>query len=64
MGFRLGVSVAEPFADIARGLMLAAIRNEPSPSERKARIMIMHRDGHLSDDEAADYIALWGSEAA
>lgn len=55
---------AQPFADIARSLMLAAIRNEPSPSERRARIMIMRRDGHLSDAEAQDYIVLLGVEAA
>jgi hypothetical protein len=55
---------AQPLIDIARCLMLTAIRNEPSPSERKARVMIMRQDGHLTDAEAQDFIALLGLEAA
>ncbi|MBO9602562.1 MAG: hypothetical protein J7496_08650 [Novosphingobium sp.] len=47
-----------------RALLLRCIENETDPAERKARIMILRQDGHLSDAEAADWIRIYGLEAA
>lgn len=50
--------------DAARAVILRLIEAEPDPSERKAKIMIAREDGHLSDDEVAEWIARDGLEAA
>jgi hypothetical protein len=65
--------VAPPPADDAnviaagwlfRGLVLALIERETDPAEKKARIMIAREHGHLTDQEAEEWIVLAGLEAA
>lgn len=53
-----------PIGDGARGVILRLIEVESDLSERKAKIMIAREDGHLSDAEAAEWIARDGLEAA
>ena len=43
-----------------RRIVLRMIDAETDPSERKARIMIARQHGHLSDEEAEDWIVLGG----
>lgn len=52
------------FHEAAVRVLIALIAAEPSPEERKARIMIMREDGLLTDDETADLIQIYGLEAA
>jgi hypothetical protein len=47
-----------------RGLIFALIARETDPSEQKARILIAREHGHLTDQEAEDWIVLAGLEAA
>jgi hypothetical protein len=55
---------ARPFGAIARSLILTLIDVAPSDAEKKARIMIALEHGHISDEEAEDWIAVCGLEAA
>ncbi|WP_182849679.1 hypothetical protein [Pelagerythrobacter aerophilus] len=50
--------------DILRGLVIRAIEAESDPAEQKARIMIARGHGHLTDQEAADWIAILALEDA
>lgn len=50
--------------DILRSLVIRAIEAEADPAEQKARIMIARGHGHLSDREAADWIAILQLEDA
>lgn len=43
-----------------RGIVHALIRRETDPAERKARIMIAFEHGHLTADEAEEWIVLGG----
>ena len=56
--------MAEALHTAATAIMLRFVASEPDPIERKARIIIMHQDGHLSDQEAADWIAILDLKAA
>lgn len=48
-----------------RGLVVALITaSRDDPSEMKARIMLAWEHGHLTADEAADWIAMAGLAAA
>ena len=44
--------------DVLRGLVIRAIEAETDAAEQKARIMIARGHGHLTDQEAADWIAI------
>lgn len=50
--------------DALRAIVLRLIDAETDPSERKARIIIAYQHGHLSADEAEEWIVLQGLEAA
>lgn len=50
--------------DALRGIVLRLIDAETDPAERKARIIIAYQHGHLSADEAEEWIVLQGLEAA
>lgn len=43
-----------------RRLVLRLIDTETDPTERKARIMIAYQHGHLTAEEAEDWIVLGG----
>lgn len=43
-----------------RAIVLSLINAETDPTERKARIMIAYRHGHLSAEEAEKWIVLQG----
>lgn len=47
-----------------RGLILGLIHRETDPAEKKARILIAREHGHLTDEEASDWIAIAGLENA
>lgn len=47
-----------------RAIVLRLIDAETDPTERKARIMIAYQTGHLTAEEAEDWIVLQGLEAA
>ena len=48
----------------ARDLIVALIHYERDPAEKKARIMIARADGHITDQEAEEWIFDYGLEAA
>lgn len=52
------------FGDVCRPLVLAAIEQATSDEERKARIIIAHGDGHLTDAQASDLILVLDLKAA
>lgn len=43
-----------------RGIVHTLIRAEPDPAEKKARILIAREHGHLSDEDAEEWIVLAG----
>lgn len=47
-----------------RGIILALIARETDPAEQKARILIARDHGHLTDEEAEEWLVLAGLEAA
>ena len=52
------------FREAAVAVLIALVAAEPSPEERKARIMVMREVGLLTDAETADLIRIYGLEAA
>ena len=50
--------------DVLRRVILRSIEQAPTDAERKARIIIAHGDGHLTDAQAADLIIILGLKAA
>ena len=52
------------FGEAARNLVIAMIKAAPTAAEQKARIMIARGHGHLTDQEAADWIAILALEDA
>ena len=58
-------TIPHPFwHDFTKRVLLAAIKGQRNPSIQKEWIMQAYADGHLSADEAEDYIVLWGLAAA
>lgn len=51
-------------APALRRVVLRLIDAESDPSERKARIMIAYRTGHLTAHEAEEWIVMQGLEEA
>ena len=47
-----------------RDLIVTLIHYERDPAEKKARIMIAREHGHITDQEAEDWIFDYGLEAA
>jgi len=47
-----------------RAIVLRLIDAESDPAERKARIMIAYQHGHLTAEEAEEWIVLQGLEIA
>ena len=54
----------QPFGSIAKAFVLSMIECCADPAERKARIMIACQHGHITAEEAEEYIVLQGLEAA
>lgn len=54
----------QPIGALAKGIVVRAIANCPSPDERRERIAIARDCGILTDAEASDMIALYGAQAA
>ena len=59
---QLEVVAPDPFdlAGFWRALILGLIERETDLSEKKARIMIAYEHGHLTAEEAEDWIVLGG----
>lgn len=59
------MSDGQSFGDLARALVIRCIEAEAdNPSEQKARVMIAREHGHLSDQEAEDWLRILELEAA
>jgi hypothetical protein len=56
--------LAKTFGTAARDFVLNLIDCCPDPAEKKARILIAREHGHLTDEEAEDWIVACGLEAA
>lgn len=56
--------LAATIGTAARDFVLSLIHCCPDPTEKKQRILIARDHGHLSDDEAEEWIVLAGLEAA
>lgn len=50
--------------NVFRGIVFAMIKAEINPAEKKARIMIAWEHGHLTADEAEEWIVLCELETA
>lgn len=55
---------AQPVGALAKGIVVRAIVNCPSPDERRERIALARDCGILTDSEASEMIALYGAQAA
>lgn len=54
----------QPIGSFARAIVLRAIENCADPVERKRRIMLAREHAFLSDQEAADWLAILEVRAA
>lgn len=55
---------AQAFGTVSRSFVLSMIGCCADPAEKKARIMIALEHGHITEEEAEDWIAACGLEAA
>jgi len=56
---------AQSFGDVLKGIVLRMIEAERgNPAEQKARILIAHQHGHISTQEAEDWIRVLDLKAA
>lgn len=61
LGQNLAIPTNPFWADFTRRIVVAALKAHGiSDAERKERIMLARQCGIISDDEAEDFIVLWG----